>query len=279
MENERIQGIKVFRGAIFRLLNSPVYLTELLVGFILAATSPYMLDLFNQTKQIMSAEIFEAFRMGNTYNVGVLAVSSLNAMEGPYYDGILQGVLSGSFAQCMVALIVAKFLSDEFKSGYISIALMRGQTREKIFAKYVAVCVLAAFPMLIIYPAGVGCALALYGKMNFENTAHIVQTLLIQMGMLLGIAVCVAAVTMIIQNNKAVLIVLLGMLVLPLLPAYISVFTKGKVQIENMSLLSKLIQLGDGTIGNISEYVVITIVTAGIFYIIGTLYFKLRDRI
>lgn len=230
-----------------------------------------------QTTNIMPKEVFESFKTGEVYNFGLISVREIDFSQLKFFDEILLGVLSGSFIQCMIAIIVSTFIYNEYKSGYFEIAISHGQSRIQMFLQYAACSILSIIPLLLVSIIGVNISLLYNGMFVFENVSMIIETIILQFIMLCALCICIASSSLLIHGYKSIVINVSAILFLPLLPNYISVFTKGKVNIDSFLLLNRLINSGADHNNNIINLILLSIITAILFLLPCIGYFKNRN--
>lgn len=274
MENERMNKLKCFSSSLQRLLTSPKYIIQLLSAFLLAFISPYIVHAFVTAGSQMPPEIMEAFKISGRYNILVVSIPSLDVIKSPYCDPLITGVLSGSFSHCLIALITSWFIISEFGSGYINIALMRGENRFALFSKYVGVSVISTMPIVALYPLGIALSIAANGTFRLENPAATLTTVLVQAVMLCCLTACFASFTIMVGNIGAVFAEFSAALIFPFLPKYVSLFTGGKVDVEGFLLLSKLFSSGTMEPAEFVPNIILALITAAVFYCIGCFTFK-----
>ena len=277
MANERIYTVRSFRSALRRLYCMYGYWLQVLSAVMIAFFSPYLFQLIVQAAEQMSPEIIEAFRQGNNYNIGVLSVPSLDIINGQYSDRIITGVLSGSFCHCLIVVVATRFIGKECSGGYINLAIMHGVSRTKLYAQYIGISAIASALPIAMYPIGVFISVSTGTSMTIENTGSLMITLAVQFIMLLAVSVCFSAIAIMFEGGGATMLGMGTVLVLPLLPNYISIFTGGKVNIEGYMLLSRLVNSGDMAVENIAGNLAVALITAAIFYLIGWLVFAVKN--
>ena len=277
MENEWFPGVRYFVSAIKRIFLSTKYLIHVVLTLLLSFFSLRILEMVNQVSEVMPSEMMDAFRTGGMYNIGILSVSRLNVIDGPFYDEMLLGVLSGSFMQCILAVLVSTFICSEYKNGYVGLAIMHGQKRMSIFNQYILVSSILIIPLIITSVVGTLISLSVHNMVSFSNANQIIGILLIQTFMLIAVGISITSFSIMVGNNKAIGVSVGGIFILPLIPSYIRVFTNGKVNIDRFLLLNQLIISGNSDEINITQYVLVALTTSMFFYIVGLTVFKYRN--
>ena len=275
MENERSHNIVVFRSAVARLFGSGRYWIEVVVAILTCFISPYIMEMVSKMIETVSPEIIEGFRQGNVYNIGFLSLPSLDIGDYHSCDRIIAGVLSGSVTQCLLVVISTTFIASEFSGGYFIRALVLGYNRSALLTKYLAVAIIGTLPIIIICPASVYVSLELKLKIPITNYSLLMGVLAEQTFMLLGLVVCCTSLAVVVRGKGATIIGLSCVMILPLLPNYIQVFTGGNVKIDKYMLMSRLVNSCnmDPSIYDI----IITVVTVAIIYGLGRLITAARN--
>ena len=273
MENERISYVRLFIASVKRFIFSKRYLIHLLLTFVLSSFSIQFLDAINQTSHIMPPDVFEVFKSGNKYNIGVLTVSRLDIMNEPYHDELLMGILSGSFFICIIASLISGFICSENKNGYVKIAITHGQSRFSLYNQYVLVSVLSSVPIIISSLIGIVFSLSLHNMLMFRSIKNILQVLILQAILIFFCSLCFACVAIIIKDYRAVAVCVSSVFIIPLLPGYIHIFTAGQVELEKFFLLNQLIHSSDFVNLNVGVSILTAVVTSAIIYIVGWLCF------
>lgn len=277
MEDEWKSIGTYFTACVSRFLLSKKYLFYLLTTLLCAIFSINFLDAVYQTTKFMPNEVFESFKAGEVYNLGVLTVRDLDCSQMQYYDEILMGILSGSFMQCILALSISSFICSEFKNGYIEIAIVHGQRRIALFNQYVLCAIIMVIPLVVVVILGTSFSLFLNEMFSFESTSAIIKTIAIQFIMLSALCVCLVSCSIIIQGFKAVILCMSGIMILPLIPNYINVFTKGKINLNCIMLLNQLINSSNVDENSRLKMLLISIITGLTFYIICMQVFRIRN--
>ncbi len=277
MANERIHRVRVLKTAVTRLFLSGNYCIKVICAAMLAFVSPYILEMFGQAAKMISPQIVEAFHQGTGYNIGVLKVSSLDILNEPYCDRIITGVLSGSLSHCIIATVAAGFIKREFLGGYIVLAIMHGQSRTALYAKYTLVSIIAIILPVIAYPMGVYISLLIRGAAAVENAKNIIGILFLQIYMLAALTVCFSSLAIMFDGRGATAVCLCLVISLPYVPNYLSIFTSGKVDIEKYMLLSRLVNSGNASLSGTGEDILIATVTAAVCYCLGWIVFANKN--
>ncbi len=277
MENEWKSIGRYFTACTKRFLFSKHYIAYLILAFICAVFSINFLDAVYQTTSFMPNEVFESFKSGKVYNFGLLTVSQLDYINTKYFDEILMGILSGSFVHCMLAISVSTFIGSESKSGYLVIAITHGQKRVLLFNQYILCSVISVVPLVVVTLSGTLLSLLLNGMVVFENVAIIIKTILLQFIMLSVLCICIASIAFLIQGYKSVILCVSGVLILPLMPNYIKIFTRGKIDLNPVMLLNLLVNSGTMYESSILNSILISVMTAILFYAVCMLSFRNRS--
>lgn len=277
MEDEWKSMRMYFTSCVSRFLLSKKYLFYLLTTLLCAIFSINFLDAVYQTTKFMPSEVFESFKAGEVYNLGVLTVRDLDCSQMQYYDEILMGILSGSFMHCILALSISSFICSEFKNGYIEIAIVHGQRRIALFNQYIVCSVIMIIPLVLVVIFGTSFSLILNGMFSFKSAFVIVKTIAIQFVMLSALCVCVASCSIIIQGFKAVILCMSGIIILPLISNYINVFTKGEIDLSCIMLLNQLINSSSVDENNGLKMLLISIITGLAFYVVCMQGFRIRN--
>lgn len=277
MENEWFPGVRYFVSAIKRIFLSTKYLIHVVLTLLLSFFSLRILEMVNQVSEVMPSEMMDAFRTGGMYNIGILSVSRLNVIDGPFYDEMLLGVLSGSFMQCILSVLVSTFICSEYKNGYVGLAIMHGQKRMSIFNQYILVSSILIIPLIITSVVGTLISLSVHNMVSFSNANQIIGILLIQTFMLIAVGISITSFSIMVGNNKAIGVSVGGIFILPLIPSYIRIFTSGKVNIDRFLLLNQLLISGNSDEINTTQYVLVALTTSMFFYIVGLMVFKYRN--
>ncbi len=277
MENERIRRLKIFKTALQRLFFSRSYLAKIICAFILAFISPYILEMVSQAAKLLSPQIVEALRQGNGYNIGILQVPSLDILNQPYYDRIITGILSGSLFHCLIAVVAAGVIKQEFSGGYVNLAVMHGQSRSALYAKYTLANVVGVIPMIIVYPAGVYISLLSRGSTAYESMARIIGILFVQSFMIIALTVCFTSIGIMFDGKGAAFTCICLALSLPYVPNYLSIFTNGKINIEKYVLISRLINSSEMSMPDAGGHILTAIITAAVCYCLGWLVFENKN--
>lgn len=267
--------MKIIKASLKRLFFSPKYLTHIIFAAILSILSVNILKIFDNAAYFFPPEVVNAFKIGDNYNIGILSLRTLDITERIFCDDIITGILSGSFSHCLLVFLITTFIGFEKKSGYLKFAIVRGENRNKLYTKYIISSVMSLLPFVVVYQLGVLLSLVINGLTEIQNINYVLMIVAIQVFMTIGIGVGVAVTSVLIKN--AVIICLCVVLIAPLLPSYISVFTKGKIDISNYLLLSRLIVSGTMNEMDFIPNICLTLLTATLFYIIGLLWFKYKD--
>lgn len=276
MEYERSQ-IRVFTAAVLRLFCSPKYWIKLASVLILAFASPYVLDVFIDASKNVSEEILEAFRIGNNYNIGVLTVPSLNYSSEISCDRLVSGVLSGSVIQCVIVMISTRFIADEFSFGYIKYAIISGQRRPVIFLEYIAINIASSVIPALACPLCVLLSLCLKEQAVIQNPELMAGTIISQLIMLLAICILFSVIAFFTDGKGATLLGLCSILVMPLAPNYISIFTKGKISVEGAFIFTRLVNSCEMSADSFSGDIIIALITSVAFVVIGLIVFEVRN--
>lgn len=277
MENERVRVIKVFRSAVLRIFCSPSYWFKLLSVMFLAAVSPYILEVFAQSAAMLPPQVTEAFRQGNGYNIGILVVPDLESNMLTRCDEILTGVISGSVVQCFAVFAVTGFIAKEFSCGYIKLAIMHGAKRSLIYAEYMGLSAVISLPLIILSPLCVYVSLAVKYHLTVEEPSVVLLTLVVQSVMLAAAAVCFAGISFSLNGKGGSVIGIGAILALPLIPNYIGIFTGGKVRIEGLLLVSRLVSSGENIVSHAAADLITAGITAAIFGFLGLVVFRFRN--
>lgn len=269
--------MRFFIACLRRALFSKKYAIHLVTTFLLSLLSVKLLKAINQTTNLMPKEVFDTFKTGNTYNIGVLTVSKLDILDNHYYDEIITGVLSGSFLLCIIATFISLFVCSEFKNGYIKVAITHGQKRSSMFNQYLILSVVLSLPISAISIIGVSVSLSINKMVSYENHSHIIQILVFQTFLIIICSICFLCVSMMLEKYKSVAVCVSSVFVIPLLPGYIRILTKGKINIESYSLFSILIHSQNYNNTEILKGVIIAIITALLLYLMGLNFFQKRN--
>ncbi len=267
--------MKIIKASLKRLFFSSKYLIHIILTAILSIMSVKILKIFNNAVCFLPTEVVNAFKIGNNYNIGILSLRTLDITDRIFCDDIITGILSGSFSHCLLVFLITTFIGFEKKSGYLKFAIVRGENRNKLYTKYIISSAVSLLPFIVVCQLGVLLSLAINGMTEIQNINYVVQVVAIQVLMIIGIGIGVAVISVLTKN--AAIICLCIVLIAPLLPSYISVFTKGKIDISKYLLLSRLIESGSMNETDIITNICLTLLTGMLFYIIGLLWFKHKD--
>lgn len=267
--------MKIIKASLKRLFFSSKYLIHMIFAAILSVTSVKVLKIFDDAVRFFPPEVINAFKIGDNYNIGILSLRTLDITDRIFCDDIITGILSGSFSHCLLVFLITTFIGFEKKSGYLKFAIVRGENRNKLYTKYIISSVVSLLPFIVVCLLGVSLSLAINGLTEIQNINYVLMIVAIQVLMIIGIGVGVAVISVLTKN--AAIICLCIVLIAPLLPSYISVFTKGKIDISNYLLLSRLIESGSMNEMDFIPTICLTLLAATLFYIIGLLWFKHKN--
>lgn len=259
------------------MFTSRTYWFKVVTAMLLAIASPYILVMVIEAANQLSDEIIGVFRQGNSYNIGILSVTSLDIMNERSCDRLITGVLSGSISQSMILVVATGFISSEFSGGYVNLAIMHGEMRTKLYAKYIGVNAIGSLVPIIIYPVGVALSAMLLYNMQIEDMGLVISTLTLQGIMMLAIVVCISAVSIMFDGTGATIIGLCFVFAMPLIPNYLRIFTNDKINIENYMLISRLVNSSDALTANAAGDIAVALVTAAVFYCIGWMIFATKN--
>ena len=267
MENELHAKIRFFIAGLKRSLFSKRYLYFIIITFLISVFSINLLNAINQATIFLSPEMLEVFKIGKAYNIGILSVSNLNLSETKNYDEIIVGILSGSFLISIVASFVSLYICSEFKNGYFVIALTHGQSRISLINQYMCLSAISCLPILLISIIGVITSMMMNHLFAIKNSGYVIRTLILQIFLILICSVCFSCVSLLFEKYKAVIICISSVLILPLIPRYMSIFFRGKVNIEKYMLLSMIINSQSITNSEILNCIITAIFTGLLFYL------------
>lgn len=276
MENERGTSIKVFSSAINRIFLSFNYWYKFVTVVILAFISPYILTFIVNAATRLSPDILETFREGNNYNIGILSIPGLDDSILNDCNAIILGAISGSVTQCIAVFAATNFIAREFDGGYIKCIIMHGVKREVLYAKYVAVGFVGSLPITLASPLFVTISLMIKTCMII-NFAEILPKLCLQALMMQSLTICFSAISLAIGGKGGSLIGLGVILTFPLIPSYVKLFSKGKIDISNWTLVSLLVNSGGAEELNTIGIIVTSLLTAVISFFLGCLVFCLKN--
>lgn len=277
MENERLSNLRFFIASLNRALLSKKYLIHLALTLFTAFFSIHLLKAIYQTTTLMPPEVFEAFKSGNTYNIGVLSITRLDAINDYNSNELIMGILSGSFLICIIATYISMFICSEYKNSYITVAITHGQTRFSMFNQYVIVSAIASIPISTISVLGVFLSLAANRILMIDNITNLMNTLLFQLILILFCSVCFACVSIMLEKHKAIAICVSSVFLIPLLPGYMQILTKGTINIESYSLLSLLIHSPNYDNIGMVKCIIVAVITALTLYSISLYIFQKRN--
>lgn len=275
MENERTHRIIVFRPALLRLFSSRRYWIEVITAALICCISPYIMEMISKLSEAFSPEVIEGFKQANVYNIGLLSVPSLDILSYTCCDRIISGVLSGSVTQCLLIVISTTFIASEFSEGYFVRALVLGEKRSFMLAKYIAVSSLGTLLPIILCPLCVGVSLTLRYNMPIDDRAALINTLIIQAFMLLELVICFASIAIALTGKGATVLGLSCVMILPLLPNYVQVFTGGNIKIEDYILVSRIVNSCE-MLPSVKDTIV-AVSTATVFYGLSWLIIRIRN--
>ena len=275
MENERTRRIIVFRPALLRLFSSRRYWIEVITATLICYISPYIIEIISKLSESFPPEVIEGFKQANVYNIGLLSVPSLDILSYTYCDRIISGVLSGSVTQCLLIVIPTTFIAGEFSKGYFIRALMLGEKRSYMLAKYIAVSLLGTLLPIILCPTCVGVSLTMRYNMPIYDSAALINTLIIQVFMLLELVVCFASIAIALTGKGTTVLGLGCVMMLPLLPNYVQVFTDGNIKIEDYILVSRIVNSCEML--PTANDVIVAVSTAAVFYGLSWLITSVRN--
>lgn len=225
----------------------------------------------------MPSEVFETFKSGNTYNIGILSINRIDAINDYNSNELITGILSGSFLICIVATYISMFICSEYKNSYITVAITHGQTRFSMYNQYVMVTTIASIPISMISVLGVFLSLAANKILIIDNITIIMNTLLFQLILIVFCSVCFACVSIMLEKHRAIAICVSSVFLIPLLPGYIQILTKGTMNIESYSLLSILIHSANFDNVEMVKCIIVAVITALTLYSIGLYIFQKRN--
>lgn len=277
MENERVSNIRFFIASLHRALLSRKYLVHLVITFLTAFFSIHLLKAIYQTTALMPSEVFETFKSGNTYNIGILSINRIDVINDYNSNELITGILSGSFLICIVATYISMFICSEYKNSYITVAITHGQTRFSMYNQYVMVTTIASIPISMISVLGVFLSLAANKILIIDNITIIMNTLLFQLILIVFCSVCFACVSIMLEKHRAIAICVSSVFLIPLLPGYIQILTKGTINIESYSLLSILIHSANFDNVEMVKCIIVAVITALTLYSIGLYIFQKRN--
>lgn len=276
MENERISNKRFFIACLKRALLSKKYIVHLAITFITAMFSIQLLKAIYQTTNLMPAEVFETFKSGNTYNIGVLSINRLDAFNDSNSNEILKGILSGSFLICIIATFVSMFICSELKNSYIKIAITHGQTRLALYNQYIILSAIVSIPISIVAVLGVLLSLNINRILVVDQVSDILSTLIFQIIMIMFCSICFACISILLEKYKAIAVCVSSVFLIPLLPGYMQILTKGKISIEPYTLFSVLIHSSDYNKVELLKGTIVAVITASILYFMSLFIFHKR---
>ena len=232
--------MKIIKPSLKRSLFSSRYLIHITVTVILSIMSIEILKAFEKAALLFPQNVIDAFKSGDNYNIGILSLPSLNAADNTSCDNIITGILSGSFFIFLIVFLITSFIGSEKKGGYMLFAITKGAKRSKLYTKYIITSVISLFPLIITCQIGVIFSLLINGIAKIQNIKRVFVIVGIQILIIIAIGICVTVVSFLAK--KASLVCLCAVVIVPLLPNYLSVFTNRKIDITNYLLLSCLIE-------------------------------------
>lgn len=277
MENERVSSKRFFIACLQRALLSKKYTVHLAITFITAMFSIQLLKAIYQTTNLMPSEVFETFKSGNTYNIGVLSINRLDAFNDSNSNEILKGILSGSFLICIIAAFVSMFICSEFKNSYIKIAITHGQTRLALYNQYILISVIVSIPISIVGILGVLLSLAINRILVVDQVSDILSTILFQIIMIMICSICFACISILLEKHKAIAVCVSSVFLIPLLPGYMQILTKGRMNIEPYTLFSILIHSSNYNNVELLNGTIVAAITASILYFMSLFIFHKRN--
>lgn len=275
MENERTQGCIVFRCALSRLFCSYRYWIEVLSAAIICFISPYIMEMVSKAAETLSPEIVEEFRQGNVYNIGLLSIPSLVIKDYTCCDRIIAGVLSGSITQSLIMVIVTTYISSEFSGGYFIRALILGENRSFLLAKYASASLVGCLLPIIICPLFTGISLTVKYGMPVSDFSNLFLTLLTQILMMCGLVVCCVSASILLTGKGATILAIVCTMTSPLIPRYLQAILGRDLSIDDKILFCRLIKSSEMN-PSIFDFIV-TIITLAIIYSIGWLVTAVRS--
>lgn len=270
--------MKFFRSALYRVFTSKQYWLQMGVAALLSFFGIFLIKEMQDKIWILPREVLEVFKMGQNYNIGIVALPDLSVLNEPYCDAIIGDVFSGSVAQLLIVFAVVTFLCSDLQNGYMHIAVMKGQARYIICFQYMGIAFIMVLSFMLCYMVGILAALLCNQMLVVKAPLALCITLFIQIIMMGGIGICAAALTVMIGNRDVKIIVMCLILALPLAPNYLYILTQGKIQIEKWILVSQLISLNNKNGSGILWDLLLTLLTVGAF-MIGELYVFQTKRI
>ena len=274
MENERMRKLN-FGSYIKRAVLSKRYLTELITTVVLALLSVLLLSEIEAAAAKLPPEFLDVFRFSGGYNIGVLTIPSFDAMKSGFADNLILGVVSGSFSQYLVIIIVSTFISDEHCKGYFELALVNGMSRMRLCLRYVLVSVLSLIPFYIVSVGGVAISASLNGYSGINDISGIASKLAVQIVLSACIGVLTASVSIAAGGRKAIAICLSFAVGLTFLPSYLMIFTG--IDISRLSPVSLLMMSAGMSGADILYSIVLSLIISAVFVIVSCVVIRYLD--
>ena len=139
------------------------------------------------------------------------------------------------------------------------------------------VTTIASIPISMISVLGVFLSLAANKILIIDNITIIMNTLLFQLILIVFCSVCFACVSIMLEKHRAIAICVSSVFLIPLLPGYIQILTKGTINIESYSLLSILIHSANFDNVEMVKCIIVAVITALTLYSIGLYIFQKRN--
>ena len=260
MENERMRKLN-FGSYIKRAVLSKRYLTELITTVVLALLSVLLLSEIEAAAAKLPPEFLDVFRFSGGYNIGVLTIPSFDAMKSGFADNLILGVVSGSFSQYLVIIIVSTFISDEHCKGYFELALVNGMSRMRLCLRYSV--------------GGVAISASLNGYSGINDISGIASKLAVQIVLSACIGVLTASVSIAAGGRKAIAICLSFAVGLTFLPSYLMIFTG--IDISRLSPVSLLMMSAGMSGADILYSIVLSLIISAVFVIVSCVVIRYLD--
>lgn len=265
------------RFIILRWMSSARYILALISAVVFPMITISVIKAFLSLQGIIPVQYFEAFKTGDSYNIGVLAISSLDKLNSLTLDDFMRSVLSGTIMQSIVVVSLISNIQADSNSGFIKLNITKGVKRGKIYLNYMLASVIAALPIIVLslISTFVVCNIRGIGHMNDAGTVRV--TILSQLIMILCLALSAVVVILLFQNSKMILLILAAILTVPTISHYVYIFTGGRLSLDRAIIVCNLLGSCYMSSGQLLLSIAVAVITLVVFAVAGLFVFRKKN--
>lgn len=231
---------------ISKMFSSIYFICSLICSAGMAFFSVYIVLNLSSVLESVSENIFEMFKVGNAYNLGIVKINSIDELASVTFSDIIVNTLNTSGYQMIIVVFICLFLTSDFRYGNIIRYISKGFSRVAIYISYILACCIFTLVNSVVYLISFTVSSAVLGiAVNFSFSSDVLYDILIQNVMLMAFSVmCVTIVFTLRKSVSSLLTCFTLIFVLPETFSFLNILYGIEIPYEKIWLLSRLYDIG-----------------------------------